>query len=122
MSALIAHGKVNAISLGFLHVLILAHSDGVVFRNQISWRILGGNGDEGDHIFHLIIIGGESQGQMSYGVFSTYAKIVRRLSLQVGITQIEIDPIHILHILIVQFLGSRGLITLTPGSPQSQLT
>ena len=76
VSALIAHSEIYTISLCLLHILILAHPDGIVFRNQITWCILGRNGDEGDHILYLIIIRGEGQGQMSYGIFSTHAKMV----------------------------------------------
>ena len=83
MPALIAHSEIDTIGLGFFHILVLAHSDGIIFRNQVAGCILGGNGYQRDHVFHLVIIGGECQCEVSDGVFSTHAKIVGGLSLQV---------------------------------------
>ena len=83
VSALIAHSEIDTIGLGFFHILVLAHSDGIIFRNQVAGCILGGNGYQRDHVFHLVIIGGECQCEVSDGVFRTHAKIVGGLSLQV---------------------------------------
>ena len=83
MSALIAYGDVDTVCLGIFHVLILAHPDGVIFRNQFAWCLLRGNSNQGNHVVHLIIIWGNSHGQMTDAVFRTHAEVVGMLGFQV---------------------------------------
>ena len=118
---LIAHGEIHAIGLGIFHILILTHTDGVVFRNQFARSLLGRYGHQRDHAVHLINIRRQGQRQVPDGIFHAGTEIIRGLCLQVFIAQVEIHTIHILDILIVQLLRRRCLVTLTPGGSQSQV-
>ena len=122
MTTLIACGEVNTIGLGIIHVLILSHPFGIVADNQVARSLTGRDGHQRDHILYLIIIWSKRQRQLSDGIFRTQSVVIRCLRLQVIITQVEIHTVHVLDILIMQFLRRGCLVALTPCCPQSEVT
>ena len=117
MLGLITCREVNTIGLGILHVLVLAHSPWVVLNNQIARCLTRWYRHQCNHIIHLIIITRKRHGQIANTIFRTESEIVGGLCLQITVSEIEEHPVHITHILIMQFLGGGSLIALTPCSP-----
>ena len=76
VASLIAGREVDAIGLGILDVLILAHPLRVIAYDQVAGCLLGWNCHQGYHIAYLIIIGGQRQRQMAYGVLAAQAEVV----------------------------------------------
>ena len=121
VTALIAQGNVDTIGLGIFHVLVLAHTDGVVLGYQVARCRLRRNGDEGNHVVHLIDIGCDGHGQVADAVFRTRTVVVGVLGLQSVVAEIEVHAIHIFDILVVQLLRCRRLVALAPRSTQAQV-
>ena len=112
---------IDALGLGRFQILVLTGLMRVVFHDILGWCLGVGNGDEGDHVFHLINIARHRHVQAPPVVFTTDGVVVGRLWVKPLVAQIEIGAVHVFHIAVVKFLGRRSLEALAPGGTQADV-
>ena len=86
----VAQGNVHTIGLGGFEVLVFPRFDGHILGVEVDGCFAVGDGDEGNHVVHLVVIACGSGGETSVVVLNAQGEVVAGLWFEVCVAKEKI--------------------------------